>query len=71
MRPFTFIFWVRGECGPDRYIMRSEANSQTDANRRGKAFAKAERIRFIGAVTGEVLPSANDALEIRPFGGAK
>lgn len=44
---------------------RAEANSQTDANRRGKAHAKAEGIRFIEATQETVVPSASDALEIR------
>ena len=65
--PYTFIFYVRGSCGPDRYLMRSEASSKTDATRRGKAFAKANGIRFIEATTEDVPPSAHDALTIEPF----
>lgn len=71
MKPFTFIFWVHGQCGPDRYLMKSEATSKTDAAKRGKAYAKAEFIRFMDAIEGHdsVAPSANDALEIRAFPG--
>lgn len=66
-KPFTFIFYVRGKCGPDRYLMASMASSKSDAQKRGKAFAKANHIRFIEASEGPVSPSLYDALEIEPF----
>ena len=71
MSAFTFIFWVHGSCGPDRYLMNSEASSQSDAVKRGKAFAKANFIRFMEAVPGaDAIPkSPHDALEIAPFPG--
>lgn len=68
MKPFTFIFWQRGKCGPDRYLLKSEAASKTDAVKRGRAFAKSNNVRFIEAVEGHdsVPSSVNDALELNP-----
>jgi hypothetical protein len=67
MQQYTFIFWVHGSCGPDRYLMQSEAKNDSDAKKRGKAFASANRIRFIEATTEAVEASPNDATDIRPF----
>ncbi len=68
-KTFTFIFYVHTDdgSGPARYLMQDEASSQTDANKRGKAFAKANRIRFIEATTEPVAKSFRDALAIEPF----